>query len=363
MKSKTLLILVLLFAVAILASSLINRNADHGDVATSGQLLAPGLDEALNDVMMLKMTFNTGDSGVTFEKSDSGWTISEKFNYAADSGKIRRFLIRLGEARILEQKTSNPEFYGRLGVADVGSEEGSGTLAEVSGANPSLEIIVGNVETRAGNGTYVRRKGETGSYLIDSEIVPPRQVMDWLDKQILDISSKSVEDILITHNDGETIHLERIADWMIVRGLPADRELTSPTASESMSTVVSSLSLEDVMPANEFDGGDPDAIAVYEIADGRVVSLAAWKNDAGHFFTIDLTISPEREVSTEPVADEKDEENPAEEEATERADPVEVARTASRIGSWVFKVPAAKYDLVVKRLEDMLKPLEKEEDS
>ena len=363
MKSKTLLILVLLFAVAILASSLINRNANHGDVATSGQLLAPGLDEALNDVMRLKMTFNTGDSGVTFEKSDSGWTISEKFNYAADTGKIRRFLIRLGEARILEQKTSNPEFYGRLGVADVGSEEGPGTLVEVSGASPLLEIIVGNVETRAGSGTYVRRNGETGSYLIDSEMVAPRQVMDWLDKQILDIPSKSVEDILITHNDGETIHLERIADWMVVRDLPADRELTSPTASESMSTVVSGLSLEDVMPANEFDRGDPDAIAVYEIADGRVVSLAAWKSDDDHFFTVDLTMSPEAEVTAEPAADGDDENNPLESEAIERADPVKVARTASRIGSWVFKVPAAKYDLVVKRLEDMLKPLEKAAES
>ena len=358
MKSKTLLILVLLFAVAILAASLVNRSADRSDESTSGQLLAPGLDEVLNDVMALKMTFAAGDSGVTFKKSDSGWTISEKFGYAADSGKIRRFLIRLGEARILEQKTSNPEFYGRLGVADIGSEDGPGTLVEISGGNPSLEIVVGDVETRAGNGTYVRRQGETKSFLIDSELVPPRQVMDWLDKQIIDIPSKSVEDILITHNDGQTIHLERIADWMVVRDLPADRELTSPTATESMSTVVSGLSLEGVMPADDFEGGAPNVEAVYEIADGRIVSLKAWKSDSDHFFTLDLAMSPEPEASTESIADENDDGPPLEEDITKRADPAEVARNASRLDSWVFKVPSAKYDLVAKRLEDMLKPLE-----
>jgi hypothetical protein len=360
MKSRTLLILALLVGVAILASTLLNRQRGISSDAVSGQLLLPGLSDSLNDISVVKLLVSGDDGGVTFEKRDNGWVIAEKNDYAADTGKIRQFLIRLGEARVLEQKTSNPELFERLGVEDIGTDTGSGALVGIVGLDQALEIVVGDLETRAGNGTYVRRMGQNQSYLVDSELVPARNPMDWLDRQILDIPSTSVKDILVTHSDGESIHLVRIAKWMVVWGLPENRELTSPTAAESMSTLFANLNLEDVMPADEFEGGDPDATAVYQIADGRMIDVAAWKTDAGDFLTLAIAMAPEQgdEPWSENEPEETDADSLAEEASAPRANPAEVARSNARLENWVFKVSPAKYDLVVRRLEDMLKPLE-----
>ena len=360
MKSKTLLLLALMVGVAILASTLLNRQPGISDDTASGQLLVPGLSESLNEITVLKMLVSGDDGGVTFEKGDSGWVIAEKNSYAADTGKIRQFLIRLGEARVIEQKTSNPELFERLGVEDVDADTGSGALVEAAGLDQPLKIVVGDIETRAGSGTYVRHAGENQSYLVDSELVPARNPMDWLDRQLLDIPSTSVKDIQVTHGNGESIHLVRIAKWMVVWGLPEGRELTSPTAAESMSTLFANLSLEDVMPADDFESGDPDAKAVYQIADGRMIDVAAWKTDSGHFLTLDIAMAPEQsdEPWSEGEAEETDTETLTEEVSAPRADPTEVAKSNARLESWAFKVSSAKYDLVVRRLEDMLKPLE-----
>jgi hypothetical protein len=147
---------------------------------------------------------------------------------------------------------------------------------------------------------------------------------------------------------------------MVVWGLPENRELTSPTAAESMSTLFANLNLEDVMPADEFEGGDPDATAVYQIADGRMIDVAAWKTDAGDFLTLAIAMAPEQgdEPWSENEPEETDADSLAEEASAPRADPAEVARSNARLENWVFKVSPAKYDLVVRRLEDMLKPLE-----
>ena len=42
----------------------------------------------------------------------------EKGGYPADTGKVRKLLIGIAQSTMLEQKTSNAERYGELGVAD-----------------------------------------------------------------------------------------------------------------------------------------------------------------------------------------------------------------------------------------------------
>ena len=47
------------------------------------------------------------------------WTVAERDNYPADTGRLRKLLLELAEARLLEEKTSNPELYDRLKVEDI----------------------------------------------------------------------------------------------------------------------------------------------------------------------------------------------------------------------------------------------------
>ena len=56
-----------------------------------------------------------GDKTVaTLERLENNWVVAERSNYPADVALIRKSLIALAEARVLEEKTSNPELYQRL---------------------------------------------------------------------------------------------------------------------------------------------------------------------------------------------------------------------------------------------------------
>ena len=51
----------------------------------------------------------------TLLRSDAIWSVVERDGYPADVEKVRHTLIGLAEARIVEAKTANPEFYDPTG--------------------------------------------------------------------------------------------------------------------------------------------------------------------------------------------------------------------------------------------------------
>ena len=231
-----------------------------------------------------------GGSGqtVTLDRDSDGWTVSEKHAYAADAGAIRKLLLKLSEARVIEPKTANPELYARLGVEDVGADTGSGVLLEVDGPAASPRLIIGEVETLAGRGTYVRRQGEAESYLISEELRPGRSPERWLEQSLLDVPPELLSSVTIRHADGEEVTLVGIDGHLALLRIQEGRELSSPSATSPISRGLENLKLEDVMPEADFDGGEPAAEISYRLTDGRQIKVRGWQTDAGRFVALDL---------------------------------------------------------------------------
>ena len=49
-------------------------------------------------------------------RDDETWRLAEKAGHRANVPKVRELLLKLSRAKLLEEKTSNPEYYKRLGV-------------------------------------------------------------------------------------------------------------------------------------------------------------------------------------------------------------------------------------------------------
>ena len=63
--------------------------------------------------------YKAGDARVVeLKRRASSWTVSERDNYPADEAKLRKLLIAIADAKLDEEKTSNPESYATLGVED-----------------------------------------------------------------------------------------------------------------------------------------------------------------------------------------------------------------------------------------------------
>ena len=104
------------FVVAILVVTLVVlESGENGESPASGALLFPDLRAMVNDVDHLTIT-KSGVEPIALEKVSGEWRVAARDGYAADMSDVRAVLLAMTEAKILEEKTANPEMYERLGV-------------------------------------------------------------------------------------------------------------------------------------------------------------------------------------------------------------------------------------------------------
>ena len=160
MNQKTLIGLAIAALVAIVAAVVLNhanKPSSEGRSDTSNWL-APSLRDHVNDVSKV-VVIGAGDKTLaTLVRGAKGWTLAEKGGYAIDTGKLREFLLKLGDAKLVERKTVIPEKYATLGVEDVSAKEAKGLQVELDGLAQPLKLILGMTNPRGG--TFVRRVGD-----------------------------------------------------------------------------------------------------------------------------------------------------------------------------------------------------------
>lgn len=357
MKGKTLIVLT---AIAALAAATVLWLDDGSETSPSGsgERLFPELSRQLNETDSIRLTVGGSAGTINLDRHESGWRVAERNGYAADSGAIRALLLKLSQARILEPKTSNPALYARLGVEDLSADSG-GVLLELGGISPPPRLIIGQVDTLAGRGTYVRRPDEAASFLVDEELRPARDPERWLDPELLDVPPDLLREVTIRHADGEELRLLGIDGHLALDRIPDGRALTSPSATSPIGRSLENLRLEDVQPESEFDGGQPAAVISYRLADGRLVELRAWQIEDARFIAVELGMAPDA-AAGDPAQADGDHGSDADPETAPpefpRADAEAVARRGEALAGWVFRIPVSRYDQMVRGADDLLLP-------
>ena len=56
--------------------------------------------------------------------------------------------------------------------------------------------------------------------------------LNWLDRQLFDVDSQSVQRVEILHASGEEVVLQRVGEQLVILGIPEDRNLSSPGAAQ-----------------------------------------------------------------------------------------------------------------------------------
>jgi len=121
---------------------------------------------------------------VTVRKTGAQWSVAERGDYPADVTKLRKLLLGLRDAKIVEEKTSNPAEFPVIGVEDPGRPDAAGAEVTVIGAAGRHSVIVGKP---AGEGTFVRRGGENQSYAVEPAISLETEPKFWIDSHLIDV--------------------------------------------------------------------------------------------------------------------------------------------------------------------------------
>jgi hypothetical protein len=186
--------LVALIVIALLAlggaSFLAGRR--NGSQQRSGASLFPTLSTQANSATEITVFKGSSTPSLTVHKQNEQWTVAERVNYPADISKLRGLLQSLTDAKIIEEKTSNPASYPVIGVEDPLKPEAVGAEVSISVADGKHAVIVGKSSPE---GSYVRRAGEDKSYSVAPAISVDAEPRFWIDTKLLDLKTADIQKV------------------------------------------------------------------------------------------------------------------------------------------------------------------------
>ncbi len=302
--------------------------------------MVPGLRDRINDIEAIDVVGPDGEIVVTLRRERDRWRVREKSGFEADFRLIHDLLRDLAEARRVDERTSNPDWYPRLGVAEPGVAGSEGVLLRFPDTGLP-EVIIGNTDP-AGIGRFARLHGEEKSWLIDRAPEVPNTMLEWLESAIMDIPASQLAEVTVRHSDGDIVRLRPVGDdhgqWVLL-DVPEGREAVSDWEIRPVASSLAALSLRDVRP---HESVPDDAVrALFRTIDGLNFVASLFEDEEGHW----VNFSVSAEITA--LADEE-----MDEEATELA--IDAAAVDGRLSPWQFRIPENRYNDMTRRLEDLL---------
>jgi hypothetical protein len=323
---------------------------------THGTPLLPSLAGELNTVTELTVRKGSATPAVTIHKQGEQWTVAERANYPADVSKLRKLLLALSDAKIREEKTSNPANYSVIGVEDPTLSGAAGAQIEVIAHDAKLAVIVGKP---VGEGSFVRRAGENISYIVEPAISVEAQPQFWIDTRLLDLPADKIQSIEAKPAAGPGYSVHRVPaaapapapapaptpapaaagdaggaknagtaaqaeapSTFTLTGVPSGRKAAESQLLAPSPTTFGGLTADDVGAPGDLDFSKPSTVTL-TMSDANIVTFTG------------TAIGDKRWI-----------------QVTATKDAALTARTAGR----AFAIPAYRYESIFKPLEQLLVP-------
>jgi Domain of unknown function (DUF4340) len=254
---------VLAISGAMYLSAQRNLPRDNG-----GQPLLPSLANELNTVTAVSVRRGAATPAVTVHSQGGRWTVAERGDYPADVSKLRKLLLALSEAKIVEQKTSNPASFPVIGVEDPAQTGATGAEISVTAKDGNHAVIVGKP---VGEGNFARRAGENTSYIVEPSISVEAEPRNWIESGLLDIATAGIQSIAIKPAAGSAYNIHSAA---VVKAAPATP--ATPVSPATPATPVSPATpATPVSPATPATPVSPAPFALDGVPPGRKAVDAA----------------------------------------------------------------------------------------
>lgn len=311
----------------------------QSDKSVGSGLLLPELAAQLDDVTRVEILSGGEKLELALVRSDSGWGLEQRSGYPIMLDELRSVLRALAQVEPAEAMTSNPEYYSRLRVTDIADPDSAATAVRIYGGDQQLlvGVLLGKPIFRGSESySYLRLEGDPQSWLVRGSAELNKQPVQWLAKDILNVSRAEIKQVSIRHPDGEVLVVKRENEadsTLTVQQLPEGAELLYASVGNGPAEALENLRLDDVFAAGEFTWTD-GAVVNTELTrrDGIVISVKAERRKIEYFIALAVSYAGNDEALA-----------------------AEAAELNTRFQPWVYQVQPYKYQALSKRMKDMLK--------
>ena len=282
MSPRALLILLLIATVAVAGAAWsIVHGPETATPAYSGEAAFPKL--AANPDAVRRIFIRTAESEFSFRRTGTGvWVIPAKHLYPASARRIHGVVAELADMRLVEAKTRLPERYGLVGVEPVETPDANSVLVRLEDGDGTVlaHAIFGvRIWRRTGDaryGIFMREPEAEQAWLASGGTDFSYDLLDWLDRGILDIDAGDVTRISVRPPSGDGYSILRKAEDGQLALEGGQREV-DPAALDRLAAGLARLSLNDVAPRDR-DADIGTGLSV-TTNDGLVVDVALEDGD------------------------------------------------------------------------------------
>ncbi|PCJ31078.1 MAG: hypothetical protein COA90_07425 [Gammaproteobacteria bacterium] len=283
LNSLTILLIVTAIMVALMLMTIQRPSSNSDDEG----LLFPELKSQLSNIDTIHIKSNQDD--FTLIKSGEDWLIKERWNFPADFNLVKRALIDLSDAKILERKTAKAEQYPILGVEGTDDGGQSIQLTLSNGDEQFAGFILGRErelgQTGGARQFYVRRVAEKESWLAEGYLNLTPLMLNWIDSEVINIARERIVQVNIIQPNGQRVTLINLGKKDKF-GTPTEREKTVykyDLLGYDIAGTLFQLRMEDVQPRDEFSRDGAEVVkAEFITFDGlKMVVSTSFDNDKG----------------------------------------------------------------------------------
>lgn len=238
MKPKTMFILIAVLAV--LAGAVYMQYAGRGQQADAGrdagEKVLPGLD--VNAIEQIDL--RAGGEQLTLKRSDDMWVAVSLYDYPVDFVELSEAVLALAELEIGQVVYDGEEFAAEYGLAPGGETNLPMSVSLKDGQGDDLAVLhLGAYRERESegpygggafpDGRYVRADGGPVALVDDTLDAFSLDAMDWIDKELLDVSSDALDIVTVTRSN-ETYSVTKKGSDYLVSNLRTNEEVDSASA-------------------------------------------------------------------------------------------------------------------------------------
>ena len=339
-KSKIIVIFFIALIITATAWKVSLDNKPQSEIVKTS--LFPTLIDSINEITEVTIADRRFES--ILKKIDGVWYLHNKDNYPASTSGIKQLALELSNLKILEAKTSSVEKYAKLGVNDLSIEGSRASQITVSANKKKLvSLLIGLSPKEAKKAQrYIRLVDQATAQLVAGQISAPTNPIEWLDPQIIDVDSKSIERLTIDVPDEKKIVISKNTeseDFFTLQEIPESFEMKSKTIVSSIPAILMDLRLNDVISANVVSDLEPSQQTTVTTFSGLEILLTdyIWKDKRYTVFAANRG-NDNKEIT----------------DAT-------IEKINNKVNGWAYEIPSYKRRMINRKFEDLIQATEKPE--
>ena len=267
------------------------------------------------------ITLISGSSTVTVARAGDVWVAPGKYNYPLDASRVKRFLLTLADMKIGQTVAGSESLLASLNLLSPSGkdteEAGIQVMLRDKDKKVLAELIVGKEHQRAAkeqgpyggypDGRYVAA-GSTACLVKDPLTDLPKDVAEWMDKQLINVSSSDITNISVVAGTTTLAFVKaKSGNDFQLSDLGKDETMDTGKAS-GVANMLSWLDFSDVADPSKSDaefGFDKAVSYIARTKEGKVYTLtlgAGPKDSKDRYARLTADYQPPEVVTTNTVA-------------------------------------------------------------